>query len=116
MLGREVLVLHLFGFFLRLLKDGVCPRTKILLPTRHLWKFLNGGLHLVNYRGSVRTYLAKYRPDDPLFLLEHRGQQVFGFDLLVLRLFGDTDGLLNGLLSPDGKSIESHIFIVDDER
>ena len=52
--------------------------------------------------------LAKDRPDDALFLLKHRREQMLRLDLLVLVLFGDADGFLNGFLPANCKSVESH--------
>ncbi len=38
---------------------------------------------------------------------------MFRLDLLVLVLFGDADGFLNGFLAANRESIESHLFILN---
>src|SRR2546423_1206468 len=110
MLGREILVLHLFGFFLSLLKDGVGAGAEILLPAADLWKLRDRRLDLGRDRLSVGTDLAQNRPENALFLLEHRRQNVLGLDLLVLAFLGDANGFLHGLLAADRESVESHTF------
>ena len=43
-------------------------------------------------------------------MIEHRGEQMFGLDLLILILFGDANGTLYGLLTTDREFIKSHIL------
>ena len=110
MLGRQIVVLHLFGRFLGLLKNGVGPRAEILLPAGHLWKLFDRRRYFGRDRARVGPDLTEDRFQDTLFLFEHRGQHMLGLDLLILCFFGESDRFLYGLLAANCKSVESHIF------
>ena len=71
MLGREVLVLHLLGLFLRVLKEGVRSRAKILLPARHLRKLSDRRFDVGQDRLCIGTDLAQYRFNNALGLCHH---------------------------------------------
>ena len=103
------------GFFLCFLKDRVRASAEVLLPARDLRKLRDRGIDLARYSRDVRTDLSQDRAHHAFLLIQHRRENMFRLDLLVLILFGDTDRLLNGLLAAYRKPVESHSFIVNDE-
>ena len=101
MLGRNKLVLHLVCLLLRSSEDLAQARREILLSALHARKARDGCLRVVeNYR-DVGAQFAEYWSNDTLGLLEHRDQQVFRFDLLVLISFRKLDGRLDCFLSAE---------------
>src|SRR5215217_939840 len=99
MLSRDKLVLHLIGLLLRSCKDLTQARTKVLLTSLYARKASYCGLSVVKNNGNVGSELSKDRSDNTLRLLEHRDEQMFRLNLLVLISLRQLDGGLNCFLS-----------------
>src|SRR2546427_1624828 len=105
MVRRDKLVLYFLCLLLRGGEDLAESRAEILLTALNTWKARNGRLNIVCYDGYIDGEFAQNRPNNSLRLLEHSGQQMLWFNLLVLISFGQLDGRLHGFLSPQCKSI-----------
>jgi hypothetical protein len=70
-----------------------------LLSALHARKACDRGLAIVYYYLHVRAELAQQWSDDALWLFEHRAQNVFRLDLLILAPLGQLDARLDGFLA-----------------
>jgi hypothetical protein len=98
MLGRNKLVLHLVGLFLRGRKYLAQARAEILLTTLNTRKTSHRGLGVIKYYSDVSSELSEYWSNNPLGLFEHRDKQMLRLNLLVLISFRKFDRRLNCFL------------------
>jgi len=98
-------VLHLVGLLLRSSEDLAQTRAEILLATLHARKTRDRRLRIVENDRDVCAELSENWSDDTFRLVEHRDQQVLGFDLLMLVSFSQLDGRLDCFLSTQGEFI-----------
>ena len=99
MLGRDVLVLHLFSALLCRRKDLRKTRAEILLAALDARKTADCRFAVVLHNLDVGSQLAEQRTNDPLGLFEHCAKNVLRLDLLILISFGELDARLNRFLS-----------------
>jgi hypothetical protein len=76
-----------------------------LLPALDARKTCDRRLAIVYYYLHIRAELAQQRPDDSLGLFEHRTQNVFRLDLLILAPLGQLAAGLDGFLSSKGEFV-----------
>jgi hypothetical protein len=72
--------------------------TEVLLATLDPRKASNRCLDIIGHYGDVDRKLAQDRAHDTLRLFEHRSQQMFRLNLLILIFLRHLDSGLNGLL------------------
>jgi hypothetical protein len=88
-LRADVLVLQAIRLSLREVGDGLEPgRQARLRPTERLRNLPEKIAHGPGDLGRVGRHLAQDFRDDPLGLLDERGEQVFGLQLRVAHLLG----------------------------
>src|SRR6266498_3937424 len=99
MLGRDVLVLHLFGLLFRRCKYLGQARTEILLTALNARETCDRCLAIVEYYLQVRSEFAQQRTHGTFRLFKHRAENVLRLDLLILIPLGEFDSRLDGFLS-----------------
>jgi hypothetical protein len=105
MLGRNKLVLHLVGLFLRGRKYLAQARAEILLTTLNTRKTSHRGLGVIKYYSDVSSELSEYWSNNTFRLFKHRDKQMLRLHLLVLVPFGKLDRGLNCFLPSQGELI-----------
>src|SRR5882724_9463697 len=99
MFSRDELVLHLLSAFLGSGKDLRESRTEILLAALHPRESRHGCLAIILDDLNIGAELAEQGTDNALRLIQHRAQNVFRLDLLILIALSQFDTGLNRFLS-----------------
>ena len=116
MLGRDIFVLEFCGFIERALQDVIQSAAKVLLgESLDFGQALDLALDVLCEKFAANAEPGEQRWHNTIGLLHKRGEQMDGFNRLVLVAPGNLLSLLKGFLGLDGHFVKTqHKFLTKD--